>query len=405
MEATTVAGPIGKCRLSETGQQEHGLRRAEGINEEEEVGRILHRLIEMRGETAGTDDEGRTLMSLVGLLRTILPGITKAQIQGIVSQTGVTKLRQRLLDCIEAEKARHQEARHSQDDVTGRVTMRVVREAARVAAYRIRYYARAAASHPELADVADPETHNPYVALYFHHPQGRDGKVISMLVGPLNDLTSAAQDKWSASRMGTVLGIGPVPDEIFIGDLSRIGFQNNAVLTKGSRGFFARERLKSLLPPALRPLCSAVRKVESKPKYWTYLPGKRVRTENGGYSRSTYWCTTEKVEKPIPGWYRENTKRELWVRSLQKDDLLLLQLLRSYIAPEDFYRAAGGHLTPQELEGVIEKQRKALRAGGVENRITYEQYRASERFMDNTDENQGDLFIIAIGKAQGGGGQ
>ena len=393
MQATTVAGPRTRSRASNEGTQ---------ANEEEQVGRILHSLIEMRGETGGTEEEGRTLMSLVGLLRSAIPEITKRGIQGIVSQTGIGAMRKRLLGTIDAEKQRWQGASHRQEDATGRVTLIAVQEAARVAASKIGHYAQAAANHPELSEIADPETHNPYVALYFYHPKGRDGKVISMLVGPINDLTSPKQDKWAASRMGSVLGIGPVPQDMFIGDLTRIGFQNNAVLTKGSRGFFARERLKSLLPPALRPLCSDVRKVESKPKYWTYLPGKRIKTESGGYSRSRYWCTKEKIEKPVPEWYTDNTKRELWVRSLKEDDPLLLQLLRSYMEPEEFYRGSGGHMTPDELEDAIERQKARLLDGDVGGAISYEQYRQSLRFAESVDDDQGDLFMIAIGGDEGG---
>lgn len=201
------------------------------------------------------------------------------------------------------------------------------------------------------------------LAVYTHRP-GRDGKETSFLQAPFSECISEAQYTWCTERMGTFLRFESVPPTMAV-DPRRIGFVNNSAKTAASRGYFVRSKLKKLLPPEARAWVNKARSANRTRKVdlLKQLVGEWnvVRLKKGVYDHSRMRNAMTLEERPTPRWYREQTKREIWLRRVLPKDV---QATISELMPlKEFWRASVGEVHPQDVEDLFfDVTRKELRA-------------------------------------------
>lgn len=224
-----------------------------------------------------------------------------------------------------------------------------VEAAAFVLAERFPTWHAAEAAHPDLAD-HDPDLGNPTVAAVYHHRPGRDGQTESLYLATVAACVGGYG--WARSRMGRFVGFRPVDPALRL-DPRRIGFVNHSPNTRASRGYFARTRLKALLPPEARPLVSAARRARRRRKAGLAgLPSKLVRLD-GASGRPTHAVHPDGSTSPLPTDFHATTKRDLFFRSL---DPATLALVEHYVGRDDFWRAATGDLYPDEVDAALRIQ-------------------------------------------------
>jgi hypothetical protein len=221
----------------------------------------------------------------------------------------------------------------------------VLEAAAFALAERFEEFYQAAAQHPDYAgSTCPPDPQDPPVVAVYRHRAGRDGKTESYLVAPFSECIS--EYGWGRSRMGELVGFDPVTPDMRC-DARRIGFVNNSPKTRGSRGFFARQTLKALLPAEAKHAVGLARKAYRQRKTsLAGLPSRLVRVD-GQKGRPTHSVDPDGTRVALPDGYHEKSKRDLFFDQL---DPAVLALLDCYLSREDFWAAATGALYPDELD-------------------------------------------------------
>lgn len=188
-------------------------------------------------------------------------------------------------------------------------------------------------------DPADPE-----VVAVFSHPPGKKGCTESYVIAPLADATSPNTRRWAQRTWdGRLARIDPISDDIPVSPYYT-GFISNGLKGAG-QAYQARQRLRELLPPQLRPLISRARSWAARPKWWFLPPTPEVHPRQ----RSTW-----------PVWYTQATKAQLIIEHKLFDDDKQRQQLERYIDAEAFYRAASGQVHPDDVAPLFRTYQLAL---------------------------------------------
>jgi len=108
------------------------------------------------------------------------------------------------------------------------------------------------------------------------------------------------------------------------------------------KGYWARVRLKELLPRKLHRLITIARRLNRMPKY-KYLPPRE--TGQPRWSKENW-----------PDWYRRSTKADLaleQIGTLYPEDV---PKLYRYMDPLAFWRCATGQVHPDDIAGYVDHQ-------------------------------------------------
>lgn len=204
-------------------------------------------------------------------------------------------------------------------------------------------WAAAADAHPDRPRDLPVNPADPTVCAVYSHRPGRDGQTTSLYVNTFSGCVAGYG--WGRSRMGELVGFSPLPADLHV-SFRQVGYENNSPNTRASRGFFARQRLRAILPADARKAVQRARKDERRPKA-RHLGGTPIRRERG---RPTHYKTPEGDVFEIPAAYWEITKAETFLDDM---DPLIRGIIAYYMAPEDFWKAATGQLYPDEVDAVL----------------------------------------------------
>ena len=168
------------------------------------------------------------------------------------------------------------------------------------------------------------EAESPACVGVFTHPPGRGGHVESYIIGDFQGVL--ANVRWGERKLGDFAGIVPVWADIPV-DPFFITVISTSLKSKAARAKAARDELKRLLPPKLRPLVSLARKANARRK--------------GAFLKIGEESTKlTKRELFLARWLNAATRAELEV----------------YIALDDFWRCATGRVHPFEVADLITHQ-------------------------------------------------
>lgn len=228
-------------------------------------------------------------------------------------------------------------------------------------AWRIQVYRTAWEQHPQFALWCnDPELSwmrfdDPswaMVVMALKHPPGRYGREYSFVVCSLDDLPAALQ--WASTpKVGEFAGILPISAEF---TALPYRFALHSFSTQGkAQGYLARQELKRLLPPKLRKYVTRYRTASRGPK-WHYLQ-MPLRCNHGEvfvtYLPEGVTAREWLKSTPLPEWYKQRTKADLWVEHIAHSDPVFYAQLSYWIAPLDFYRAVTGQVHPDQVRDLF----------------------------------------------------